>query len=169
VEVDDLERGVVVKVGDLGDPLPVEFQRLLVIDGANPEINFGVVLLNLDSHAVQLTVDVVLGRNVGQEDVLPETIAFVARKTEHKSAAVLVMFVLPDRLHFLLEEVDVRTNGQGRWAFEVLVVGPELFDSGDVGHRMQAVLEVLALDEALEPEAEGVAQGKRLAVLLHNI
>ena len=80
------------------------------------------------------------------------------------------MLILPDRFDFLLEEVDVRADCKLGWPFEVLIVGPEVLDCGDVGYGMQTVLKfIFSLHEPLVPELKWVGEFEGLLLFLHNI
>ena len=172
MEVDNLERGVIFERGDLHNPSSVELHQRLIVHLAHPKINFHEVLLHLQPHAVQIAVDLGLGSNQPQQDVLPQPVAFAFFKSQDEGAAVVVGWVLPDRLDSFFEEVDVGPDGKIGGSFEVLVVGPELFYCGDVGDGEEAVFEaVLALDEVLVPEGEFVVQSLWLTFLhyIHQI
>lgn len=117
-----------------------------------------------------MLVQVFFARNKTQQNVLPQTIGLAPLETQHKGSSLLVVRVLPDRLHVLLEQVQVRPDLHVGRSFEVLVVGPEVFNSGDVCDWPQAVLVVIfSLDELLIPELQGLLQGLRGILLLHNI
>ena len=73
--------------------------------------------------------------------------------------------IFPYGFDSLLEEVYVGAIGELGRSEEVLVVGPEGFNSGYICDWFEAVLEcVLSFEEVLIPEGERARQGERVAV-----
>lgn len=137
-------------------PVLVKLQHFFIINIAQPKVNFSVVFFYFYAHSVQLLVDLLLCANEAQKNVLPHSIALRPLEPQNKGASVFIVIVFPDWLDILLEEVQVRTNREVFGSFEVLIVVPKLLNSGDIGERVQAVLEpVLAFDKTLVPELEG--------------
>ena len=140
----------------LSDPLLVKLQHILIINVAQPKVNFSVVFFYFYAHSVQLLIDLLLCSYEAQKNVLPHPIALRPLESQNKGASVFIVIVFPDRLDILLEEVQVWTHRECWGSFEVLIVVPKLLNGGDIGKRVQAVLEpVLAFDKTLVPELEG--------------
>ena len=138
------------------DPVLVKLQHILIINVAQPKVNFSVVFFYFYTHSVQLLVDLLLCANKAQKNVLPHSIALCPLEPQNKGASVFIVIVFPNWFDILLEEVQVRTYREFMGPFEVLIVVPKLLNSGDIGERVQTVLEpVLAFDKTLVPELEG--------------
>ena len=107
VEVNDLERGVVLQPCHIDYPIAVELEELLVLDRSQPKVDFHEILPHLEAHAVEIVPKLGLGGYNSQQDVLPQSVALALLESQHECAAVLVGRVLPHRLYPLLEKVDV--------------------------------------------------------------
>jgi hypothetical protein len=65
------------------------------------------------------------------------------------------VYIFPDGLHLLLEQVNVGSYWQLGGSFEVLIIRPKVLDGLNDCNRLQALLEgIFSLDEVLIPKLE---------------
>lgn len=153
--MDDFQRCLVLECGHSHDPSPAGLKDLLVFHVAQPKIDLGEVLFDFQPDTVEVREGFSLGRDVAEQDVLPESVTFGLLEAQNEGSAVLIVYVLPNWFDVLSEEVDVRSNWQFCGSLEVLVVCPEVLDRGDNSDWLEAVLEgAFSLDEVLVPKLE---------------
>lgn len=153
--MDDFQRCLVLECGHSNDPSSAGLEDLLIFDIAQPKIDLREVLFHFKPDAVEVGERVSLGRDVTEQNVLPQSVTFGLLEAQNEGAAVLIVFVLPNWFDVLSEEVDVRAHWQFGGSLEVLIVCPEVLDRGDNSDWLKAVFEgAFSLDEVLVPKLE---------------